>query len=575
MEHAHSAENQKLALRFSETSQKVSRVLGLRNPEDRFRSIQWVTMPFTLDNPRFGVREATSDAVKAATLLVGEELQRLPPHVLEWVLWREAILELFCRSVRLVPEAADIGLYGGLKYGVKNRAHREYLQRIWESVSPPQYYGFYSYVPTGGFDLFDRALDGQFLQLVIPWLNTTFCNARCPLTTSSLTSALERWMFEFHHPLSRRELRLLATLCDQPSLSQDELAKRVGSSQASASRILRRLAEKHLLRVVRAIDLPLVGLHRISVTFRVPALNTVRVLQEVITRIRYALSFVELGQLVKCEFAIPFNRIRRVRSWVAELAANLGLPHPSVKSVQEQIHHRGFGLYYPERGGWPLDYESILDNVSRLIREEWTPLLPPVPSFRFSKHATAPVLKLRPEDFVYIQRVTGAFFLTDRIAPTEAREARLAGFRESEHMTYRRRVRFLEQAGLLSPPLSIGIFNIGLDAAISMLIESSYEKSTKVLSALQLLPEASCLVYDDGSAGAILLVPKPSAVAIETSLHDLLIDSGIPVTTMVSPAWNAYGWVSRLPVNPQNYDFERGTWIWTKDTLPAPRATDT
>jgi len=571
MEHARSAENQKLALRFAEISQKVSRVLGLPNPEDRFHGIQWFTMPFTLDNPRFGVREAISDAVNGGTLLVGAELQRLPPHVLEWVLWREAILELLCRSVRLVPEAADLGLYGGLKYGVKNPVDREHLQRIWETISPPQYYEFYNYVPTGGFELFDKAINNRFLSLVIPWLNDAFSEDAAPLTTSTFTSALERWIFEFHHALNFREVRILAALSDRPSLSQDELAERVGLSQASASRILRGLAGNHLLRLVRAVNLSPVGLQPVSVTFSARNLRLLRDLRRLITRIRYAWLIAEFGQSVNCTFAIPTNRMRRFRSWAAELATAWAIPRPSIRVPQEQIHHRNFALYDSKKGGWPLDYEPILDNISRLIREEWTDVLPAVRAFRFSTGTATPPIQLQPEDFVYAQRVTSAFFLTDRVASTEAREARLAGFRESEHMRYRRRVQFLEDVGLLSPPLGVGLVQIGLDALVNLRIEASYERSKRVLGALQLLPHVAGFIYDDGSAAVVLLVPKSAAVRVETSLKGALRDSDIPAATMISPAWNSYGWTPHLPIEQRNYDFERGSWVWTKDTLPEPR----
>jgi hypothetical protein len=212
-----------------------------------------------------------------------------------------------------------------------------------------------------------------------------------------------------------------------------------------------------------------------------------------------------------------------------------------------------------------------LDNISRLIREEWAHLLPPVRAFRFSTGTDAPPIQLRSEDFVYTQRVTSAFFVTDRVASTEAREARLAGFRESEHMRYRRRVQFLEEVGLLSPPLGVGLVQIGLDALINLRIEASYDRSKRVLGALQLLPHVSGFIYDDGSAAVVLLVPKSAAVGVETSLKGLLQDSDIPAATMISSAWNSYGWTPHLPIEQRNYDFERHTWAWTKDTLPEPR----
>ena len=112
---------------------------------------------------------------------------------------------------------------------------------------------------------------------------------------------------------------------------------------------------------------------------------------------------------------------------------------------------------------------------------------------------------------------------------------------------------------------------IGLDAAINLRIEAPLDRSTAALKALQLMPHLSGFVYDDGSAALVLLVPKSAAVSIETSLATLFQDSGIRAATMTAPAWNSYGHTSYLPIGQQNYDFEQGTWVWTKDTLPEPR----
>lgn len=568
--HPAGASSNELSHRFSQITEKVAAVLGLPQSENRFQSILWSGIPLAIDKPRFGVEEVVNPA-NLPSLLVAKALRESPMYVLDWVLWREAVLEHLCRSVRLVPEAADLGLYAGLKYGVKHAVTREHLQRIWETISPPQYYEFYNYVPTGGFALFDKATKNRFLSSVIPWLNTAFCETAVPVTTSTFTSALERWIFEFHNPLSPREVRILVALSDRPSLSQDELAGRVGLSQASTSRILRGLAESHLLRIVRAVNLSPVGLHLVSVTFSTPNLRLLRQLGRLFTRTRYAWLSAELGQFINFTFALPTNRIRRFRSWVAQVATAFAIPRPNIRFPQEQMQQRNFALYDPKRGGWPRDYEPILDNISRLIREEWAHLLPPVRAFRFSTGTDAPPIQLRSEDFVYTQRVTSAFFVTDRVASTEAREARLAGFRESEHMRYRRRVQFLEEVGLLSPPLGVGLVQIGLDALINLRIEASYDRSKRVLGALQLLPHVSGFIYDDGSAAVVLLVPKSAAVGVETSLKGLLQDSDIPAATMISSAWNSYGWTPHLPIEQRNYDFERHTWAWTKDTLPEPR----
>jgi len=564
------ASSNELPYRFSEIAQEVAGLFGLPKSENRFQSIRWSGIPFAIDKPRFGVEEVVNSANLPA-LLLAEALRDAPRYLLDWVLWREAVLEVLCCAVRLVPEAADLGLYAGIKYGSTDVHHRERLYRIWESVSPPHGYEFYSYSPTAAFPSFDKVAEGRFLQMAIPWLNATFCGVPGSLSSSTFTSALERWMLEFNRLLTPRQLRILMALSDHPDISQTELAEHVGLSQASVSRILKRLADSHLVRLYGEINLPLIGLSRVGTTFSVPRLPILDALRKLLEKIRYALLLLDFDGALHCGFAVPFRRLGRFRRWLRELAVALNLPPPGVQIVQELICHRNFGIYDSEGGGWPLDYESILDNISRLIRGEWSDFLPPLRRFRYSESPISSPIRLQPQDFVYMQRAVGTFFLTDRVASTEAREARLAGFRESEHMSYRRRLQYLEQMKLLFPALGVAVFHIGLDATINVLLEGQYGDSIRVLSALQLLPHIDAAIYDDGSASAALLVPKPAAVAIKASLQDLLTDCGINSATAIKPTWQAYGRSLGSTVDSRNYDFEQGDWLWTKDTLPEPR----
>lgn len=552
---------------FSQIAHEVAALLGSPRSETRFQSIQWSEMAFAIDKPRFGVEEVVNSANLPA-LLLAEALRDAPRYLLDWVLWREAVLEVLCRAVRLVPEAADLGLYAGIKYESIDFRQRERLCRIWESVSPTRRHEFYSYSPTMAFPSFDKVAEGRFLQNAIPWLNTTFCEVPDSLSSSTFTSALERWMLEFNCLLNPRQLRILMALSDQPGISQNELAEHVGLSQASVSRILRQLADSHLVRLYGEVDLPLIGISRVGTTFFVPALPALDRLRKLLDKIRYASSLIDFDGALHCGFAVPSRRLERFRSWVRELAAAFDLPPPSVRIAQELAYHRNFDMYDPERAGWALDYESILDNISRLIRGEWSHLLPPLRRFRYSEPVFSSPIKLQPEDFIYMQRAVGTFFLTDRIGSTEAREARLAGFPESEHMAYRRRLKYLERMKLLLPALGFAVFHIGLDATVDVLLEGPYDDSIRVLSALQLLPHIDAIIYDDGSASAVLLVPKPAAVAIKASLQDSLSECGISAATVVKPAWQAFGHSLGSPVDSRNYNFEHGDWLWTKDTLP-------
>ncbi|MFX1474889.1 MAG: winged helix-turn-helix transcriptional regulator [Promethearchaeota archaeon] len=552
---------------FSSVVRQASEFLGEPPQENRYQSVRWADIPSTLDNRRFGVSEFLNSA-SMPELLVSEKLKHSETYILEWVLWREAILEHLCNRVRQVPEAADLGLYGGLKHGLRKHRRRHNLQRIWETISLPQHYACYRYVPTAGFHFFDKVVEGTFLQRVIPWLNTTFSGVDIPLTSESYTAALERWMFDFHQMLSPREQSILTVLNNHPEISQTQLAKRVKLTQPPVSRALKRLASKHLLRFIRYINLPVIGLQRLAVTYTSQDLRVLYKLRKMLSTIRYTLTILELDDAIHCTFAIPTRRVGRFRSWAKELSTAWDLPYPEIRTVLEQAQHRNFTIYDPERGGWPQDYEPILENISRLVREELSSLLPPIRTIKYPQSNPPQKLKLKPADFVYIQRATKPLFQTDRIESSESQEARLAGYRESEHLTYRRRIRILKKAGLLSPPMGIGLIHVGLTATINLLVEGTYEQSFQLLSAFQLMPHMAGVIYRDGCAAAVLLVPKDAAVAIETSLRDILLEIGFNTRLMVKPTWEAYGATIPSPVDSKNYDFDRGAWVWAKDTLP-------
>ncbi|MFX1563328.1 MAG: helix-turn-helix domain-containing protein, partial [Promethearchaeota archaeon] len=372
----------------------------------------------------------------------------------------------------MVRESADIGHFAGLKYGIKNRKYKNRVQQIWESISPLIDYGAYRYNPPIGFPLFDNVVDGYFLQKVIPWLNT-FADVTAPMTSATFTSALERWMFNYNRLLKPIELKVLQGLNNLLHLSQIELAEHLGLHQPTVSRILQMLAEKHLLRFFNIVNLPIIGLQPISIEFHTQSLRQNFSLLKILSGIRYAEAIQEFNKIIKAEFAIPFKRTRRFRQWVKQLAGVCGLSLPNTRLMVERVHSRNFSLYNPREGGWPLNYETILDNISKLIREEWTEHLPPLRSCIFPTVPSSLKIELQPEDFVFLQRSTDVYLLTGSTRSSKAFEARLAGFRESEHMVYRRRVEFLEEKEVISQPIGVGLIHIGLDAVVNVIIRGT------------------------------------------------------------------------------------------------------
>lgn len=534
-------------------------------PFDEYLTIHWVSTPIKLTGPRFGANDRL-DKNNFLVLELSQELLSNHRNLLEPVIWRESYLLYLPRSIREVPEASDLGLFCYYKYGIKSSKRRQKFLQIWETTSPSKDYIFYRYHPSAGFKFFDDTVDGTFLKMVLQWL-APFQQASIPISSKVYTANLERWMFNYHRILKSVELKVLRGLEKCPNCTQNELAEHLNLRQPTISRIIRNLAQKHLMRLIVFQNFPVFGLHPIAVKFPITQIKTQNKLRKLLARIRYTLGIQEFDDCLLGFFVIPSRRFQRFTSWIKQLNAAWNLPTPKILFLVERTTSRNFGLYDPKNNGWPLDYNSILDNISRVIQEDWTQQLPQLRSFKLSR-LQVPAIKLAPEDFIYMQRATDAYLLTCGPRFSEAQEALLAGFSESEHMAYRRRVDFLQNNKVISSPLGVGIWNIGLDAVVNVFIQSSIKESRRILTAFQLLPHVGGNILDDGCVSATLLVPKTFAVAIKVSLKTLLTDFTDQISIVTKPGWEAHGWRVQYPVNSANYDFEKGDWVWIKDTLP-------
>ena len=558
----------KLARRFYLIAECTSSILGKKGPTGiPSPAIRWANIPLTYDGPRFGVVELPLKGLTARLLLVAEGLRRAPSYLLDWVLWREAILEHLCRPIRLVPEAADLGLYGGLKYGIKNPNHRRHLQQLWETLSPPQYHDYYRYEPAVGFAIFDNVVDGKLLQKVIPWLNTLCGDRSLVLSSNAFTAALERWMMETHRVLNEVEVSILSALSSSPSLSQTQLAKQLKISRASINQSLRTLASTHLLRLISYVDLPLIGLKHIVVILRLhPQPQLVQRLKRLFMRFRYThaiRSFPDSVLLV--ELLLPSQHVNHFYAWLHQLCYDLNLPPPSLHVVTGIALSRSFNLYTPDMG-WPTDFSPILVLVQRAIKGEMTDL----PPLRISKYSyTSPLarspLSLHPWDFNYLRRSTDASLITNGFSSHLAREARQLGLSKSMYMRYRRRIYMLEQIRLCTP-IGLGLLHVGLDAVIYILLSASREMMERILRACNLLPYVYGVLYRGGGV-IILLVPNHAAIEVYSSLRTVFAECGVNAIVTARPAWQAFVML-RSPIDDNNYDFRKSEWIWTPGISP-------
>lgn len=550
---------------FSHIVQTISNRLAAK-PLDQYNAIHWEPSPIVLKGPRFGASSYTTTD-NQSILELSEELLTNRNEFLEPVLWREAFLLHLPRIIRKVPESSDLGLYCYYRYGLRTSKQRQQFQQLWESVSPPQGYKSYYYYPTAGFSIFDKSVNGKFLQMVLEWFEP-FKESSIQISSQMFTANLERWIFNHHIILQPIELKILRSLNDCLHCTQKQLAKDTDLRQPTVSRVIKSLATKHLLRFFVYENYPVLGLQPITVLFSSNNQTVINSLKSLTVKIRYTQSIQEFSDGILISFVIPKERTSRLRQWIRQISASYDLSPPKIIITTERINSMNFDLYYTEKGGWPEEYEQNLDNIFRIIKEEWASHIPQLNTFKFSSSRSTKSIELQPQDFIYMQRATDAFLVTSQARFYESYEARKAGYQETEHMTYRRRVEFLNQQNIMSQPMGLGIMHIGLNEAVNVFTETPYDKTKEIISAFQLLPSFGGRIYDNGSGSIMILLPSGTAVQTQISLREFFGELGYPIKTAIKPAWKSFGWVTGNPIIPNNYDFDKGKWIWTKDTLP-------
>ncbi|MHA2406241.1 MAG: hypothetical protein ACXADB_01380 [Candidatus Hermodarchaeia archaeon] len=553
---------------FNKIANTIETTLG-SPPINYYTTIKFEPVPFKLTGPRFGVTETKIDS-KQYALEISQDILTKYSKYLDPILWREAYLLHLPHNIRQVPQAADLGLYYYYCHALINKKQRNQFLNIWQTVSPPIDYAFYRYYPTLGFDYFDNLVDGEFHKMVKDWFKP-FTQLSTPMNTENYTANLERWMFNHHQVLRPIELKILRGLNDCLTCSQIELAEKLNLRQPTISQAIRKLAEKHLLRLVVFENYPNFGLQPVTVKFTISHMVTKNYLLKLISGIRYALSIQEFDTMLLASFLIPTERITRFRQWIKQIASYYDLILPELRMISERLDASNFEMYYPHMGGWQIEVESLLDNFLRLLAEEWTPHLPLVNSFKISSTSLKKKIRIMQEDFIYIQRASDAFLATEQMKFYESHELRKAGYKESEHMAYRRRVKFLENHQAISPPIGLGLLNIGLNSVIHLYLEEPLEETLRIFKACQLFPKIAAKVYEDGTGTATILVPSEIAVNFKKSITEVLLNLDIIPVTSIRPAWKAYGWTGPPIFNSVNYNFDRCKWIWTKDTLPTPR----
>lgn len=538
---------------------------------DRITQLEFVPKSLKFVGPRFGSAEIPSEEGSRGgwTVTLSEDFKIVSPHVLSWVLWREAFLSYLVPNIRQIPEAADLGLYAGLKFSEHSNEEKKLLSELWARVSPTQYHLYYNYDAPFGFPLFDKVTNGLYLHRVLIWLNSLRSSSFQPLSSTTYTAALERWMQETHNPLTKTEIRILNALGTIDQFSQSQLAKMVNLSDSAISQALNRLSQRQLLRIFSFINLPLIGLIPLEVKIQVLEKNQKRRIATLLSKIPYIDFIIDTQKFLISRFIIPHNRVDEFRKWIFELIAKEGLPTFNVHKDMHQSFTWNFETYIPEKG-WPTDFTVQLNQFQSLIFENKSSSLPPLKSYSYSHdllsdHQTFPI-KLRQEDFTYFGRSSEIFRSTERVTPRSSQEVRKAGLRETTHMRYRRRVQKLEKKQI-SIAGGFWLQHINLDTMIHLLVFEPRDTTERIMRTLQLFPFISGRIIENGNGYFHIYVPNQSAVDTLSIIRETIIRMGLDVHFSINPAWQTLT-DFEPPLRQSNYDFIDSEWKWEPQTLP-------
>ncbi len=538
--------------------------------QDRITQLQLVPKSLKFIGPRFGTTEIPSEERPQGgwTVTLSEDLKNVSPHVLLWVLWREAFLSYLKPNIRQIREAADLGLYAGLKFGEHSTEEKKLLSELWARVSPTQYHLYYNYDAPFGFPIFDQVVSDSFLHRVLIWLNSLRSSSFQPLSSSTYTAALERWMQETHNPLTSTEVRILNALDTINQFSQSKLAKILDLSDSAISQALNRLSQRQLLRIFSFINLPLVGLIPLEAKIQVSDKKR-RKIVALLSKIPYIDFIIDTQKFLISRFIIPHNRVDEFKNWIYELIDEEGLAPFDVHRDMHQSFSWNFGTYIPEKG-WPTDFTFQLNQFQTIIFGNKGFSLPPLKSHSYSfdllaDQKTFPI-KLRQEDFTYFGRSSEIFRTTDRVTPRPSQEVRKAGLIETTHMRYRRRVQKLEKQQI-SITGGFWLQHINLDTIVHLLVFEPKDTTEKIMRILQLFPFISGRIIENGNGYFHIYIPNQSAVDTLSTMKETIIRMGLDAHISINPAWQTLT-DFEPPLSFSNYDFINCEWKWGPNTLP-------
>ena len=374
----------------------AARILNVK-PPDKVPEVSLGDFGFDLNSRWFGVRRE-SDVIFISRKLVGTGLLR-------GVLAREAFRLFMPKCLESVEEAGDLAWeFARLQL---HGDEEKLWASTWFKVSPKVFVKNIVYYAPFGFPIFEKLSGGRFLGEVFKIFRQLDVY-RYDLSFEEYVEVLEEFMSNFPYVLDDFERGVLQVFLNNPSLSRQELAERVGRHVSKVSRVVSRLKSLYVLRSYPMVFLPKIGLRTFVFVFQ-PKFEYRDYILDVLHECPFLYSVLEAvdGNMpIVAFFCAPLGFDEYLERFASQLLKLRLVDFAEWFLRFETYKHYSFRFYVP-KVGWRIEWEAWALWFKKVLLEgEYYEVLGVEgPIFEDVKVEKLDKVDLKILDFVWMNRV--------------------------------------------------------------------------------------------------------------------------------------------------------------------------
>ncbi len=481
------------------------------------------------------------------------------PLLLETVLYREMYTTLLPPIVKSVAESGDLGILCAYHHTTETKLSQ--LLKLWQVVSPRQFFGDIIYNAPFSFPLFNRVTQGTFLKRILPYFDELE-PAVTPLTSREYVDLLETFMLNYASPLNEQELRVLHLMIENPTSTLRQLQQISSYSLGTLSNYLTNFREKLLFSRFYRINYPRIRLNHIAVlAYPAPGSRILRYLEQC-PYLRKIHRFGGSGAPYLLSYTLPRLRLRRLQEWLQEL---VGLGH--------LLRYR----FYPLSGVFNgynlrsyLAHEADVPVAERFRWIAWVRYLRDV----LIREGYGEILK-QPYIYNYVEPNVDpadldplAYQLLSHVTPETTAEDLAQILGQSVHVVRRHLKALFTQDVLFDRP-DLSMYHLGLNETLFIILEGSEEIVRNFLTGCREAPLYGGSVFNRPTSGCIVAFGLPTGLAhkVGRELNHLFLEQ-TEFDAAVFYGSGAKDFIMNQVRQRCQFNSELGQWQWFREYLP-------